>query len=246
MLELNKQEWTPFLKRYVSGERRAAIFRDMVLADARKMAQDNLTFLDIGCGNGFDNDKGIQQYLAQVAGQYIGVEPDEEIKLGDFYSSIHRCYFENAPIESDSIDIAFAVMVLEHFENPRLFWDKLNEVLRPGGVFWGFTVDARHLFVLASMLSERLNVKDKYLDVMRGKRGEQRYENYKVFYRSNTPKQIQAKTKKFHSVSILNFARVGQMDYYIPAKLRWLSRTIERIIILSGLPGINLAVRVEK
>ena len=71
-------------------------------------------------------------------------------------------------------------MVLEHLADPRTFFEKVHTVLRPQGVFWGFTVDARHPFVTASVVSEKLHVKDLYLNIMFGKRGEGRYENYGV------------------------------------------------------------------
>lgn len=239
-------EWAPYIHRYINGEWRAPIFRDLILSDAKKLSSDNLTFLDIGCGGGFDSDPKIQHAIAQVPKKFIGIEPDTEMELSDIFTSVHRCCFENAHIEPNSIDIAYAAMVLEHFENPHLFWSKIFEILRPGGVFWGFTVDARHWFVSASLLTEKLHIKDLYLNMLHGKRGEQRYENYGVFYRSNTPQQIEKLTERFTSKTILNFHRIGQVDYYIPKKLRWLSRTFDRFSISRGWPGSTMAVRVEK
>jgi SAM-dependent methyltransferase len=242
------EKWAPYLQRYADGEWRAAIFRDMILSDAQMLSQkkDNLSFLDIGCGGGFDSDPKLQRSIAQAAGKYIGIEPDTDIELSPVFHSVHRCCFEDAPLDPDSVDIAFAVMVLEHSDKPELFWRKVHRVLRRGGVFWGFTVDARHWFVTASLLTERLHIKDLYLNMLLGKRGEERYENYGVFYRSNTPKQIQGMTRVFASTTILNFQRVGQIDDYIPAKLRWLSRTFDRYAIRMGRPGSLMAVRAEK
>lgn len=240
--------WAPYLQRYAGGEWRAPIFRDMVLADARALEDERgkLSFLDIGCGGGFDGDARLQHSLARVAGQYIGVEPDAAIDVGDMFSATHRCFFEDAQIEGDSIDMAFAVMVLEHFENPQAFWEKVHKVLRKGGVFWGFTVDARHWFVSASLLTEKLRIKDMYLNMLHGKRGEERYENYEVYYRTNTPEQIQGLTQSFSSTTILNFRKVGQLDYYFPQSLKWLGRTVDRIALRMDWPGSVMAVRVEK
>ncbi len=240
--------WVRYLQRYLAGESRGPIFRDLILDDARELEKHRspLSLLDIGCGGGFDGNAKLQQSIAQVAGQYIGIEPDEAIDLGDHFTGSHRCFFEDAPIEHESVDIAFAVMVMEHFENPQGFWDKVHDVLKANGVFWGFTVDARHWFVVASLLADKLKIKDWYLNALHGKRGEERYENYSVYYRSNTPKQIRKLTTPFSSTTILNFHRVGQMDFYFPAKLRWLGRTIDRLAIGLGLPGSIMAVRVEK
>lgn len=242
------QEWFPYIQRYMSGEWRATIFRDMVLADVERLEQRNgkLTLMDIGCGGGFDNNAKLQRSISQVAEQYIGIEPDTDIELQDIFTSAHRCFFEDSSIDPESIDLAFAVMVIEHFENPKRFWDKVHSTLKKGGVFWGFTVDARHWFVFASFLAEKLAIKDWYLDRLHGKRGEERYENYGVFYRSNTPQQIKKLTSAFTSSVILDFYRVGQMDYYLPDKLRWLGRAYDRVAIRMGWPGSIMAMRVQK
>lgn len=240
-------DWSSYIQRYIKGEWRATIFHDLILADATKLKNEQgLVLLDIGCGGGFDSDSKLQASLAGVASEYIGIEPDPGISLGEYFSSEFRCLFDDAPIPPDSVDIAFAVMVLEHFAEPQMFWDKIYQILKPGGVFWGFTVDARHWFVAASLLAEKLNIKEVYLNMLHGKRGEERYENYPVYYRSNTPKQVQKYTQTYRTTDILNFHRVGQLDYYMPTKVRWLGRVLDRMVIRYGLPGSVIAVRVEK
>ena len=57
------------------------------------------------------------------------------------------------------------------WRNPRRFWDKLYEVLKDNGVFWGLTVDGRHWFRRASLWAERLKIKDRYLNYRFGARG---------------------------------------------------------------------------
>ena len=241
-------QWTAYMKRYSSGEWRAPIFRDLILADARRMKaeRNELTLLDIGCGNGFDGDAPLQRSLADVGSRYIGIEPDPQIELANVFTSTQRCCFEDAQIEDESIDIAFAVMVLEHIADPQLFWNKVYRVLRKGGCFWGLTVDARHWFVLASSLMEKLGVKDMYLDKLHGKRGEERYENYPAFYRANSPAQIARFTSGFSAVKVLNLSRVGQLDFYIPGQLRRVGRWLDTLAMRAGLPGALMAVRVEK
>lgn len=251
MLTMKEQQkpWLPYLLRYANGEWRAPVFRDMVMADVKKLERRTsarLTLLDIGCGGGFDGDATLQRSIAEGAGHYIGVEPDAAIELQDVFSSTHRCSFEDAPIDPESVDLAFAVMVLEHFEDPQVLWDKIHRVLKKGGVFWGFTVDARHWFVIASILTEKLRVKDWYLSRLHGNRGVERYENYGVYYRSNAPHQIQELTSAFSSSFVLSFSKVGQMDYYLPKNLRWLGRALDRVAIRVGSPGSIMAVRVEK
>lgn len=241
-------DFSSYLDRYSCGGWRTPIFRDLILSDAKRLQQEDeeLVFLDIGCGGGFDCDVKQQTLLAEASSQYIGVEPDADIHLSDIYAKTYRCRFEDAPISADSVDIAFAVMVLEHIADQTLFWNKVHTILKPGGVFWGFTVDARHPFVIASLLMEKFNIKDWYLNLLHGTRGKERYENYNVYYRCNTPEQINQLTQYFKVQTILNFHRVGQLDYYFPDKLKWIGRIYDKSAIKMRWPGSILAVRVEK
>ncbi len=118
--------------------------------------------------------------------------------------------------------------------------------MKPGGVFWGFTMDARHLIVIASLITKYLHIKNRYLNLLHGKRGEGRYENYNVYYKCNTPKQFYRYTQTFHSRTVLNFQKIGEYDYYLPVKMRKIGRYLDRVGIHRGWPGSVLAMRVVK
>jgi len=244
-LDFNVSErWQPYISRYERGEWRATIFRDLILAELPSMPRP--VMLDIGSGGGFDDTPSIQASLADAAREYVAVEPDKDMLVGKHVTAVHRCLFEEAPIPRGSVDLAFSVMVLEHLEDPRCFFEKLREVLRPGGVFWGFTMDARHWFVAASQLADRLRLKDWYLGLLHGKRGEERYANYKVYYRVNTPQMIDSLTGQFARRDFLNFSSANCLDFYAPARLRWVLRTFNRANHLLGNPGSVLAVRLQR
>ena len=240
--------WRPFVERYAKGSWRAPIFRDMLLEEARAFKERGSApvMLDIGCGRGFDDDPGLQQSLALAAGSYLGVEPDPDIALKELFSRVWRSPLEEADIAPESVDIAFAVMVLEHIARPRLFWDRLRDILKPGGVFWGFTVDARHPFVLVSRCMQGLRLKERYLNRLRGDAGKERYENYPVFYRTNTPAAVRSFTRDFAGVYFPPLKRVERFDYYLPGPLRPLAALYSRCGAALNLPGSILAVRVEK
>jgi SAM-dependent methyltransferase len=187
------------VERYRAGIYRDRIVHDLILADAARLGQ-GLTFLDIGCGKGFDTDVPLQQSLAASAGCYIGIEPDAAITLGDHIKDIHRCRFEDVDLAPGSVHVAFAIMVLEHLADPQPFWDKLHEVLAAGGVFLAMTVDARHWFCKASLWTERLKLKELYLSWLIGNRGSDRYENYPVYYRCNTPERVAHYARAFSYV----------------------------------------------
>jgi SAM-dependent methyltransferase len=240
-----QERWNPYVDRYRQGECRDRILHDLILADAHARGE-GLTFLDIGCGRGFDTDVPLQRSLANAAGRYIGIEPDPAITPGEYFSETHCCFFEDAPLPQASIDVAFAVMVLEHLKTPERFWSKLHDVLKPGGVFWGLTVDARHWFCRASLWAERFKIKDLYLNTLFGKRGSDRYENYPVYYRTNTPEQIRRFTRRFHACDFVNFSKVGQCTWYFPRRLHPVVEFFEQRAVRLGKPGSLLAVRVQK
>jgi SAM-dependent methyltransferase len=237
--------WAPYLDRYRRGEWRATVFRDLLLDEAHQLG-DDLTFLDIGCGSGFDDDVSLQTEVAAAAHRYIGIEPDAEVTVGEHVGELHRCLFEDAPLPPGSVDLAFAIMVLEHLPQPQRFWDKLWNVLRDGGVFWGLTVDGRHFVAHASIWAERLRLKDRYMNLLLGRRGEERYRNYPVYYRSNTPQQLARLTRQFASLEVVNFSRVGQCNAYYPRCFHSVANCLDRWSIRRGKPGTLLAVRVVK
>ena len=234
-----------YLQRYRRGEWRARIVHDLIARDVRASGT-GCSVVDIGCGRGFDEDLALQKSLAALSGRYIGIEPNTDVEPGAHFGEIHRCLFEQAPIKAGSVDVAFAVMVLEHVQNPRLFLSKVHEILKPGGIFWGMTVDGRSLFAKASFWLERLHGKELYMRWLRGRRGEGRYLNYPVFYRCNTPHQIEAQTQSFAEHDVINFARIGQHRHAFPHWLYPLSDRLDRWIVDHNKAGTLLVLRLVK
>jgi SAM-dependent methyltransferase len=202
--------------------------------------------LDIGCGQGVDGDRAIQATIAARAGRFIGVEPDPAIALGTYFTEVHHCLFEQAPIPAGSIEIAYCVMVLEHLPTPETFWNKLHDVLADGGVFWALTVDARHPFCGSSRWLEQLRLKDLYLNLVFGRRGIDRHENYPTYYRSNTPEQLEGLTRSFSQREIIELHHPSLWSSAYPRVLRPFIDALERRRIRQGRPGINLILRVVK
>lgn len=233
-------------ERYRAGTCRDRIMHDLILADAARIGPA-LTFLDIGCGKGFDSDVPLQRSLARAAGRYLGIEPDPSVVPGAHIQEVHRCLFEQSSLPPASVHIAFAIMVLEHVPAPQPFWDRVYEVLVPGGVFWALTVDARHWFCVASTWSEKLRVKELYLRWLLGVRGTgERYENYPVHYRCNTPAAVEHYAQEFSSVRTWNLAKIGQCDPIFPRSLRPLSHRLDSRAIRRQKPGTLLVIRAEK
>jgi SAM-dependent methyltransferase len=218
----------------------------LVLDSVRALSRDDVTVLDIGCGHGFDGDADLQRSIGDRATHFIGVEPDGGIVPPPYFTEVHRCTLERAALAPDSVDVAYSTFVLEHVQDPARFWDQLYTVLRPGGIFWGFTVDARHPFCLTSLCLDKLRLKDVYLNCLRGKRGTERYENYPTFYRANSPRQIRRHARMFTAATFLTVHREGQLNYYFPRAVWRFLHLAERVMMKLGLPGSMLVVKLEK
>ncbi|MGF1581258.1 MAG: class I SAM-dependent methyltransferase [Gemmataceae bacterium] len=245
MAMLSENVFERALQQYQEGVWRDRILHDLILEDARTFDQEP-TFLDIGCGKGFDTDIPLQESLATFSGQYIGVEPDVEVTPGRHVTKLHRCLFEDTDLPANSVHVAFSVMVLEHVLQPEPFWSKLHKVLVDGGIFWAMTVDARHWFGKISMWMETLQCKDWYLSRIMGERGNGRYENYPTHYRCNTPEDVKRYARQFSSIQCRSFSRPGQLDKVLPRFLRTLYHPWENSEINRGKPGTLLLIRAVK
>lgn len=206
------------------------------------------TVLDIGCGGGLMGSPVWQSGIATLAGRYVGIEPDAEARPHGCFDTVMATTFEQAPLDPGSVDLAYAAMVIEHVVDPEAFFAQMARVLRPGGVFWAFTVDRRHYFSWFSQAMERTGIKDRYLDRVRGHKGEHaaRYDNYPVHYRCNTPARLARLTAAHFTLQTWSLHRVGQLDGYMPYRLRRLSRLADRLVIRAGLPGSVLVARLVR
>jgi SAM-dependent methyltransferase len=232
----------PHLQAYRQGRWRALILSELILDDMRRIGSSP-TVLDIGCGKGFDDSPELQSRIAAASGRYIGIEPDTTIERPACVTTLHRCSLEEAPIEPGSIQLAFAIMVLEHVTRPGPFFDKLHSVLAPNGVFWGLTVDLRHWFPYASRLLETMRIKNWYLDHVVG---QDRYVNYPTVYRANSPRQIGRLARRFSSAEFVSLHKVGQLDDYLPPLVRSPAALLDRLLERLELPGAILACRLAR
>jgi SAM-dependent methyltransferase len=240
-----KENFQAYLHRYRQGVWRDRIFFDLIVNDARPEGR-NLTILDVGCGHGFDGDRPLQEAMGRLAGTFIGIEPDSEVKPEACFHQVHACSLEDAPLPADSVDVAYAIMVLEHLAEPQRFWDKVYQVLKPGGVFWALTIDRRHWFCFYSRWFDRLKIKNWYLNAILGQRGTARYENYPVYYRSNAPEDVAQHARTFAHHACFSLSREGQCDGYFPRILVPLARRFDRRAVSRNRPGTLLVIRAEK
>jgi SAM-dependent methyltransferase len=238
--------WRRWLER-LSGEWRTPVFYEIVSSEiSARSGATRPTVLDIGCGLGFDGEARFQRALAAQAGRFIGIEPDPSIDPPTVFSEVFRTTLEEAPIPNSSVDVAYAIMVMEHVADPAAFWARLYEVLVPGGVFVAFTVNGAHWFAPLTRFMSATKLKSRYLDLLQGRRGTERYADYPVYYRTNTPEQVMGVAKGFRSVKTLAFGATGSVAFYAPGRLRPLVRCVDQLAYRLRGQAVNIMIRAER
>jgi SAM-dependent methyltransferase len=242
-------EWSVRLARLRTEEWRTPIFFEIVSQEigARTGAR-RPTVLDIGCGLGFDTHLQYQQALSTQAGRFIGIEPDRAIDPPKLFTEVYHTTLEEAPIAPGSVDVAYAIMVLEHVAEPAAFWSKLHEILAPGGVFVAFSVNGAHWFASIARFMSIIKLKSSYLDLLRGKRGTgiERYDDYPVYYRTNTVRQIRRHARQFRVIRTDLFGATGNVASYAPSRLQPTVRAVDSLAYRLLGQSINIAIRAER
>jgi SAM-dependent methyltransferase len=202
--------------------------------------------LDIGCGLGFDGELRFQEALSAQAGRFIGIEPDRTIDPPKIFSEVYQTTLEDAPIPHGSIDVAYAVMVMEHVADPAAFWSRLHDILAPGGVFVAFSVNGAHWFAPVTRFMSVTRLKTRYLNLVQGERGTERYADYPVYYRTNTLRQIRRVARDFQTIKTVMFGATGNVAFYAPQALQPVVRSIDKLAYLLFGQSINILIRAER
>jgi ubiquinone/menaquinone biosynthesis C-methylase UbiE len=121
---------------------RESFFSERVREKAISIAdvQSNELAADIGAGTGFITEGLIQKGLRVIAVDQSEAMLREMKRKFRIMDVIYRsgvdyivCKVENLPIESETVDIVFANMLLHHVENPGVTIKEMVRILKPGG-----------------------------------------------------------------------------------------------------------------
>jgi SAM-dependent methyltransferase len=151
------------------------------------------TVLDIGCGRGayFDDHNSYRKNLRILKGkvkQVIGIDIDAIGQHNPGLDIFKKIEVQDPwPVEDGSIDLALCDQVLEHIQNPELFFTECQRVLKPGGVLcirttnrWGY------VGIGARMINRQLH--QGLLQRIKGKNREA--DTFPTVFRCNTIRAI--------------------------------------------------------
>ena len=195
---------------------------EILMARTSESADGSRTVLDIGCGNGigdlFDRQIHLGALCRSTGRRYIGVDPKSEAAVAapSPFHEVLRTSLEDAPLDANSVDVAYAAYVLEHLSDPSRFFARLHAVLKDGGVFLAVAPDSRHFFAKAARLFQSTKLKRWYLQRLgRHEQAEQR-----VYYLANSPRQIREHARRFRLCEFRFVVQPSIIEGYVHPGLR--------------------------
>ena len=84
------------------------------------------------------------------------------------------------------------------------------------------------------------------LDLLQGNRGTERYEDYPVYYRTNTVRQIRRHAREFRAIRTDLFGPAGNVASYAPRPLQPIVRAVDSLTYRLLGQSINIAIRAER
>lgn len=183
--------------------------------------------LDIGCGHSVHPlvDKFIQH-----VGQLDGVDPFPVVAPPRHIVNRWTCALEDIPVEPSTYDLAYSFNVVEHVDDVDAFLEKAMEIVKPGGVYWSLSPNARHPFTWVTRAAQMLRLKKLYQ-----RRLNQAANDYPAYYRLSHDRNIlRAIERMALPVRRIDFYYIPnvQWDTYFPSALRAIPRLLDKFFLL--------------
>jgi SAM-dependent methyltransferase len=129
----------------------------------RSLLEPSFTVLDIGCGRGKHAQERTARSSLKILNDHcqtvIGIDVNPAASDNPFVDQFHLIGANSGwPLPDASVDLAVSDYVLEHVENPDLFFSECHRVIRPGGYLCMRTTNALSYFgVAARVIPNRLH-----------------------------------------------------------------------------------------
>jgi SAM-dependent methyltransferase len=173
----------------------------------------------LNVGGGCDRS-GAPLRVRRRAGRFVVVDPSEHVEENQA-DEHHRATLEEFAVDHEGeFDVAFAVFVLEHVQDPAPFAEAAARVLRPGGALMALTVNQWHYFGLPAWAATRLGVADPLVSLVRGARSAEYH--VPTVYRMNTIRSAvrHLSGAGFSSVEVRMWDLPEMYQPYLPRPLR--------------------------
>ena len=155
---------------------------------AQAMLTASSVVLDVGCGRGAYAEDPVpvrkeRRIFKGRCQRVIGIDVDQEAGENPFIDEFRRIEGGRWPVADGSVDLCLSDCVLEHVENPELFFNECRRVLKVGGGLCLRTPNVRSYIGLSSLL-----IPSRYhAAVVSRVQSERKAEDvFPTFYRCNT------------------------------------------------------------
>jgi SAM-dependent methyltransferase len=212
---------------YRYHDQRRSAFQDIYARYLRAEPLLRGRVLDIGCGHAVNPT---YETIAPLLGQLDGVDPFPAITPPKHLTNRWTCPLEELPVAPNTYDMAYSYNVIEHVENVSLFLKKAIEIIKPGGIYWSMSPNARHPFTVATRIAQALRLKGIY-----HRKINQLSNEYPAYYRLSHDKRI---LRVIDNLSLpvdridFYYEPCVQWDMYFPAPLRAIPHFLDRAMLL--------------
>lgn len=129
--------WGP-KRRYLNN---LTLAGDLYECHLEKVVAPGITWVDVGGGSSvLPHNPGLSRELADRCGKLVSVDPSENVLNNPYCHEHSQCFFEDFET-ADRFDLATLRMVAEHVEHPEKLIDKLQAIMKPGGLVVIYTIN---------------------------------------------------------------------------------------------------------
>lgn len=213
-----------------------------------------LRVLDMGAGDGAEE---YSPFFAALASEYVGVDPDHDIDDNEWLGQKYQMTAEEFAVEhlqrveagdDELFDLATAIYVWEHLEDPGSFLSAVQKVLKPGGTLICITPNGLHPFGLASKVLAKFDLTDQVLRKLRP--DEIDHYHFPVVATRNSVWGVRSAAEEagFRTVDIIRHDEPGVFVPYLPDRLHFLPYLYSKAISLANLDVLSgtLIIRLTK
>lgn len=212
----------------------------------RNYLDKSKTVLDLGAGKGswFNDPKNNKirkeiQYIKNSVKKLYAADIDHEVLNNKSTDKNFLIKNNKIPLKSSSIDIVISDWTLEHVENPKVFFNEINRLLKKNGIFFFRTPHKYNYFAITNNILEGSNLKKFLLK----KSQPNRKEWFKSYYRMNTYNTIK---KIFKNYKINYFLFVPDPAYYFGSKIFYYLLKFFHIVSPKWFVGIIICCLTKK
>jgi SAM-dependent methyltransferase len=163
------------------------------------LLEPSFTVLDVGCGRGaYTNDpipfRRDLRILKGKVSKVIGIDVDQTAQEHPFLDEFYLIQKDHWPVESHSVDLVVCDHVLEHIDNPEVFFSETRRTLKDTGFFCIRTPNRWSYIGIAATLIPNKYHSDVTSVVQEGRRAQ---DVFPTVYKCNSIGKIKAMMKKY-------------------------------------------------